>query len=294
MILSRFSVYVDRIAVGLAGEGSECFGFDDEFSRDHDFGAGFCLWLTDDDFDAVSGDLNEAFEALPSPFLGYPRRALICSGDVRIGAMKTTDFYKRFTGLDREPRTLGEWFALPEEHLATATNGEVFTDPLGRFTEIREAMLAFYPEDIRLKKLAARLGRMGQAGQYNFPRSIKRGEYVAALHAAAEFAENAESAVYLLNRRYKPFYKWAHRGMKDLTRCAEMYGLLGRLGEQMAGVNQENCLIEEIIERASASIIRELKAQSLTDAIGDFLLPHAESVKARIGHPTLRELHLFA
>ena len=48
MIHRMFSDYEDQIAVGMVGEGSDCFGFDDEYSRDHDWGPGFCMWITDD------------------------------------------------------------------------------------------------------------------------------------------------------------------------------------------------------------------------------------------------------
>lgn len=45
MIHNNFSEYEDKIAVGFVGEGSERFGFDDVYSRDHDFGRDFVCGL---------------------------------------------------------------------------------------------------------------------------------------------------------------------------------------------------------------------------------------------------------
>ena len=41
MLQNEFSHLESVVAVGLMGSGSECFGYDDEISRDHDFDPGF-------------------------------------------------------------------------------------------------------------------------------------------------------------------------------------------------------------------------------------------------------------
>ena len=64
MIHEKFSDYENKIAVGLVGEGSERFGFDDKYSRDHDFGAGFCMWVSTSTYDAIGKELEEEYEKI--------------------------------------------------------------------------------------------------------------------------------------------------------------------------------------------------------------------------------------
>ena len=104
----------------------------------------------------------------------------------RTGVFEIGEFYKRFIGFNHVPESLREWQAIPEENLAAATNGKVFVDPVGAFTAFRDNLKAFYPEDVRLKKIASRCMTMAQSGQYNYARCMRREEYVAARLAEAQ------------------------------------------------------------------------------------------------------------
>ena len=295
MLAEHFQPYQESIAVGLVGEGSECFGFDDELSRDHDWGPGFCLWLTARDYDDIGADLQVRYDALPRRYAGFERRVGGPHAGRRTGVFKIKDFYRRFIRYDHVPASLAEWRSLPETHLATATNGKIFADPLGEFSVFRAGLLAFYPEDVRLKKLAARCAAAGQSGQYNHRRSVARGELVAAHCALSNFMEAVISIVFLLNKRYRPFYKWMHRAMKELPILG---GPCQQLLADLCAENEETGIDgfaerERIIEQISALVIAELTVEGLSSSASDFLLDHAHAVQAIIGDQGLRNLHVM-
>lgn len=297
MLVERFPGYVDRIAAGLVGDGSDCFGFDDTTSRDHDWGPGFCLWLTQEDHAKIGEVLAAALTELPAEFEGFGARETSAWGQGRIGVFETGGFYRRFIGFAQPPEELNHWRLIPESHLAAATNGQVFHDPLGAFTAFREALLAFYPEDIRLKMMAARCMTMAQAGQYNYPRCMARGEVVAAQRAEAQFIDAAISMIFLLNRRYKPYYKWMHRAVKglqvlgptvfrltaELVSCHERH-----FGKALARQKQA------LMERICARVAHVLRDQDLSAAAGDVLLEHGPQLQARIEDPLIRALDIWA
>ena len=202
----------------------------------------------------------------------------------RTGVIEIKAFYSAHTGFDQVPVSPMEWLRIPEQALATCTNGRVFSDPLGEFTRWREELLDFYPEDVRLKKMASRCITAAQAGQYNFERSLKRKDYFAARHSESVFSADIISLVFLMNKRYTPFYKWMHRAMSDLP-------ILGEKVRRMIAdlvAETDNREKSAIIEKICVSIISELKREGITDSSSSFLLDHAQIIHNRIKDPALR------
>ena len=284
----RFPTFEARIAVGLAGRGSECFGFDDALSRDHDFEPGFCLWLTDADDLRIGEALAEAYRELPIRRAGARSRL----GEVNRGVRRIGFFYRRAIGSERAPKDWREWLNLPSWALAEATNGEVFRDDLGEFSAIRETLLHGMPEDVRRKKLAARLIAMAQSGQYNYGRCLRHGEEGAAMLALADFVRECCGAIYLLNRAHMPYYKWALRGMERLPLLGEKreaFSFLLTAENDEAGQELKRGVVEDVC----AGVIRVLREQGLSAGAWDYLEPHAFAVQETIGDPALRGLHIM-
>lgn len=296
MIRKQFSGITERIATGLVGYGSECFGFDDEISRDHDYGPSFCIWLPREVYRQYGEQMQAAYDALPKEFMGCAARVEEEQGKGRVGVLCMEDFYLGILGRDSVPGMAEEWFAVAEPALATATNGEVFEDLCGKFTEIREGLLAYYPREVWLKKLAESLARAAQAGQYNYARAMKRGERIAAEIALTEFVKEAMQIVYLLNKKYAPFYKWMHRGMKALAVCSEigdMLSLLYQIPDPAAaweGVTPTDYLYHLntedgrvlVIEAVCNVLVQTLNEMGLSDRQDNFLQNHVEEILGKL------------
>ncbi len=286
---ARFPELMSRAAVGLAGQGSDCLGFDDAYSRDHDFGPGFLVWLTDGDYAEYGAALQRAYDELPREFRGFTRRPTH-TGAQRVGVMRTTDFYNYYIGCT-VPESLMKWVRIQEHFLATCTSGEVFEDGLGEFTSIRNALLPCYPEDVRRKKLAARAATMAQSGQYNYFRMTRRGDVFGARLALAEFLNASLSMLYLLNFRYEPFYKWQFAGAEGLVAMADALPYLKDIAA--ASTRRDEGGIARDIEAACAVAVGELKLQGLSAAQGDYLETHAYSIMEGIEDEGVRALHVM-
>ena len=293
MLRAQFPHLLDKLAVGLCGSGSECFGFDDDVSRDHDFEPGFCIFLPGEDvIDRREAFLLErAYTKLPRDFGGLRRALVQPVGGSRHGVMRTADYFAEKTGTSDGVLTTEQWFRVPEYALAEAVNGEIFDDPYGEVTAIR-ARLSAMPRDVRLKKLAGRLLLMAQSGQYNYARCLAHGEKAAAQLAVCMFVQHTMAAVFLLNARYMPFYKWSFRAMRALPQLSALADTMECLlttdnDEPMDAVKQE------LIEDAASAVIAELQRQTLTDAVCTDLEKHAYSVNDRIESADVRNLHIL-
>ena len=293
MLEKKFPHLLPYLAVGLVGSGSECLCLDDELSRDHDFEPGFCIFLPGEDLVSSRDEfqLLRAYSSLPKEFMGIPRLKINPVGGNRHGVLRIADFMEARTGSKTADLSVGDWFSLSEQFLLEVTNGKIFFDNLGVMSALREK-IAYLPEDVRLKKLAGNLVLMAQSGQYNYNRCISRGDTAAAQLAVGEFVNSALKVIFLLNKKYIPYYKWV---FKALSRLEILSCLGGDLEFLISSGNGADLTPEktEIIEKISLSVIEELKNQSLSSLSSPNLEPQAYQVNEKIKDPKIRGLNIL-
>lgn len=298
MIDEHFLDYKQYMAIGMFGFGSDCLGYDDEISKDHDFGPGFCILLPLEIYQKIGKDLQEEYEKLPTEFMGLQRWESH-HGQGRVGVFVIEDFFNQF--LHHIPTSLEDWLYSDENALLACTNGRIFDDYYGEVTKIRQE-LSYYPEDIRVKKIARGIAKMAQSGQYNYSRCMRRQDEVAASLALHEFIDQTLSVIYLLNKKYKPYYKWSYFGLKDCFILKDVAPLIqelvllpsqkGQWDQKSVDINTQDHKVV-IIEKICQKVIIELNKQGLSDSLDDFLENHTMIVMSHIQDEKIKMKHVM-
>lgn len=294
MIHDRFSEYEKRIAVGVVGEGSDCFGYEDEISRDHDFGTGVCLWLNDEDMAAIGKELSEAYNALVDE---KERSFMTRRLRERRGVMSIHDFYSDILGIDCnvEELTISEedWYRLDHTCLKTATNGEIFRDDLADFTAFREYLLGYYPDGVWQKRIAEELHKYASSIQTNYSRCMARGDVVTANICKTKGIESAMELFFLLKRQYTPYYKWTFKALQELDKEGVFAAKVKELAEECINLsawegtrylpNRPNFKdrIVSISEELASEIEELLLGRGLIEKRGRYLELHVDEVLSK-------------
>ena len=291
MLKSEFPDILPYLCVGLVGSGSECYGFDDNISTDHDFEPGFCIFIPEEEIidRKTAFNLERAYAKLPKEFCGFKRSIVNPVGGNRNGVIRISDFYGSKIGKNYKSLKTEDWFFIPEHSLFEAVNGKVFLDNYGEFTAIRKE-LSSMPYDVRLKKLAGHLLLAAQSGQYNFSRCIAHGENAAAQLALFEFVKSSMNCVFLINNSYMPYYKWSFRALRGLQKLSDLSDSFEFL---ITSDNDNSQLKNRIIEDIANMISAHLLAENLIDKPDSELERVAYSVNSKIKDTNIRNLNIL-
>jgi hypothetical protein len=194
-------------AAARLGGGSDVLGYDDETSRDHDWGLRLTLLVPADVVGAVDAHLQDA---LPVTFSGQPTR-FVTTWDpgVRhhIDVCTVDEVVRSRLGVDASrPLTVADWLSLTGQSVLEVRAGPVFVDRVGALTRAREA-LAWYPDAVWRYVVAADWARVAQ----ELPlvgRTGERGDDLGSRVLAARLASVLLHLAHLLDRRWPPYPKW--------------------------------------------------------------------------------------
>jgi hypothetical protein len=216
-------------AAALIGHGSELLGFDDEVSRDHQWGARVQLFVRDlRRADEIGRSLADE---LPHDLAGFPTHfgpteeegtvalTQLDSGPVNHGVdtLILAEFLRNEIGVNPlEGFSMSDWLATPTQRLLECTAGEVFVDDIGDLTRVRE-LLAWYPHDVWLFVMAGYWRRIAQLEHF-LGRTGSRGDELGSRLIAASLVRDLMRLALVQERRYPPYWKWLGTAYAELTR----------------------------------------------------------------------------
>ncbi len=291
MIEEQFGDYAGRIAVGLVGKGSDCFGYDDELSRDHDWGPDFCMWVTEETFSKIGERLQSAYEQLPVQFKGFTRTRSAW-GKGRRGVFTIDGFFEKLLGASCYEKV--DWREVTDASLAAAVNGEIFRDDEGIFTRRREQFSQGYPENVLYLKLADAAARFSQSGQYNYKRVLRRGDFVSAQLMLGDCMREAMKLQHYVEGKYSPHDKWLYRSLGESEQGRRLGELLRKLsasrdgreapGEEEGRSRESTVALlqsrgtEEVIEEIGTFLAKELYLRGNISDSDNYLDAHTEEL----------------
>ena len=221
--------YKDKRAAGLVGRGSDCYGYDDAFSRDHDWGPGFCVFVTKETYGEIGEKLEEIYKSLPENFMGF-KAAPKVSTHKRRGIFVIEEFYEDLLGV--WPVTDENIIGISDYALSSSVNGKVFTDPEGIFTEIRNRLSAGFPESAMYIKLAQSMSVFAQSAQYNYGRFKARKDKITASIMLSDGVREAMRIAHYLEGKYPPHDKWLYKSCESLECAGDFLPLLKNAHEK--------------------------------------------------------------
>ncbi len=221
ILLEHFPDETARTAFGVFGYGSEALGLDDEYSRDHHWGLRIDALMPEDVFETRRAAIMETLSAnLPDSYQGHSLREGHLAG-AGLSPDNLTAFLSRTVGLTHPPKSYAEWLSIPEEDIIHVINGEVWYDPTGEFTAIRAAFNGYYPEPVRLRRIAHWCRYFSGMGTYALKRAILRDNDFYATTRFSNAIRLGIQLAFLLDKQYFPYDKWLMAYFERLPRLAD-------------------------------------------------------------------------
>lgn len=218
MLEREFPAETAQMVFGVFGYGSEVLRLDDEYSRDHHWGLRINALMPEQLFRSHAEPIMQALGAqLPATFRGYALR----EGYSKWSGLELSSLeqhLRQTIGIDHPPQSYGEWLDIPEEDITHVVAGEVWHDPAGRFSAVRATLQDYYPEPVRLRRIAHWCRYYSGMGAYALKRAMLRDNELYATITFARAIRLGVQLAFLIDRRYYPYDKWLLTAFEQLPR----------------------------------------------------------------------------